>query len=333
MLMNSRLRLRETLSFSPGVPPPRYESEFSDEVVQAWRTQGALSSISPEEYFHLDRREDLPVAWRRAREEKTVVETESDMTLFRRTYDPRRTDRLPSDWDDQLSRWVEREFALSAAPWNEGFFQVIGISDAVSFNKAIALLYDQPKRIEAAMDHYAGYLEELMNRVLADVEVDYAVFYEPIASNHAPVVSPETYARFAMPALRRVVECIDRRGVEFRFVWSSGQVRPLIPLWLDAGINGLLLNQPGLAGISYRALRREFDSRLRFLGGVDWRVVVQGPQAIDEELEQTVRPLLEQGGYVPYLDDTIRAYIPFDQFRYYRDRLDKLVAEVYGCPP
>jgi hypothetical protein len=80
-------------------------------------------------------------------------------------------------------------------------------------------------------------------------------------------------------------------------------------------------------------LRREFDSRLRFFGGVDWRVVLQGPQAIDEELEQTVRPLLEQGGYVPYLDDTIRAYIPFDQFRYYRDRLDKLVAEVYGCPP
>jgi hypothetical protein len=160
--------------------------------------------------------------------------------------------------------------------------------------------------------------------------VDYAVFYEPIASNHAPVVSPAMYARLALPAMRRVVDCLERHGVAFRFLWTAGEVRPLIPYWLDAGINGLVINQTGTVGISYAALRREFDARLRFFGGIDWRAVARGPAAVDEALDHTVRPLLEQGGYVPYLDDTVRANLPFDAFRYYRQRLDDLIAEVFG---
>jgi len=325
--VNSRLQLRHTLSFSKDVPPPRYENQFSDEVIRAWTAQGGLDDLSPEEYFGLDRREDLPVQWRRNPEEKAVVETEADLESFRGAYDAGRADRLPEDWQNRLPEWRTRDFALSIAPWNEGFFQVIGIGDWRSFYMAIAALCDRPALVEAAMDHYAGYLEGLLDRVLADVEVDLAVLYEPIASNKRPVVSPDTYARFALPALRRVVERLEHHGVAFRFVWSSGQVRPLIPLWLEAGINGLAINQAGLAGISYTALRREFDPQLRFFGGIDWRTVMQGSKAIDDVLDQTVRPLLEQGGYVPYLDDTVRDYLPFHHFRYYREQLDALVAE------
>jgi len=328
--MTSRVQLRETLSFSQGIAPPRYESEFSDDVVAVWRAQGRLGDGSPEEHFRLDRREDLPVEWRPPREDKAVPESQADLGSFRRAYDPDRTDKLPGDWAERLPDWRDRDYALSISPWNEGFFQVIGIRDWRSFHKAIRLLHDQPTLVRALMDQYAAYLEELIERGLTDVDVDYAVLYEPIASNHAPVVSPDTYARLALPAMRRVVDCLERHGVAFRFLWTAGEVRPLIPHWLDAGINGLVINQTGTVGISYAALRREFDPRLRFFGGIDWRAVARGPEAIDEALDQTVRPLLEQGGYVPYLDDTVRANLPFDAFRYYRRRLDDLVAEVFG---
>ncbi len=332
MRMNSRLQLRQTLSFSKELPPPRYESEFSEDVIHVWKAQGRLGHLSPEEHFRLDRREALPVEWRRKRDEKLVLESESALESFRGAYDAACAERLPEDWGERLSRLRRRDFALSITPWNEGFLQVIGISDWNSFHRAILLLYDQPSLIEAAMAHYAGYLEAMLDCVLAEsrLEVDYAVFYVPIASNHSPVVSPRTYARLALPAIRRVVKQLDRYGIAFRFVWTTGQVRPLIPLWLDAGINGLVITQAGAIGLSYVGLRREFGSQLRFFGGIDWRALMQGPSAIDEVLDRTARPLLEEGGYIPHLDDTVRGCIPFDSFSYYRQRLDALVAEIHA---
>ncbi len=330
--MNSRLQLRQTLSFSGDVPPPRYESEFSEEVLQAWRAEGRLGEQSPEEYFQLDPREALPVEWRRKGDDKFILESERDLERFRRAYDPGRADRLVSDWDERMLKWRRRDSVLSVAPWNEGFLQVMGVADGVTFNRAIFALRDRPALVEAAMDHYAAYLEALLGRILgpSSLEVDYAVFYVPIASNHAPVLSPADYARFVLPAMRRVAKCLDLYGVAFRFIWATGGVRALIPLWLEAGINGLILTHTGALGLSYAQLRRQFGPRLRLMGGIDWRTLLLGPQAIDEVLEESVRPLLEQGGYVPHLDDTVRQCIPFDNYAYYRRKLDALVSSMFG---
>jgi uroporphyrinogen decarboxylase len=192
------------------------------------------------------------------------------------------------------------------------------------------MLCEEPALIEKVMGVYADYMETLIPKVLADVDVDYAVMREPVASNHGPVVSPEMYARFAGPALRRITDCLERHGVEFRAMWSAGAVGPLVSTWMDEGINGLFVNQAGQAGLRYGDLRRRFGTELRLFGGIDWRAVVKGPTFIEAALECDIRPLLEQGGYIPYLDDTVRTYMPFDCFRYYRESLDALLDEVYA---
>lgn len=329
--MDSRQRLHATLGDDGTCRPPRYESEFSPEVVQAWRGQGVLDERSPEKFFGFDPRESLDIRWRRHRRDGGVlVDTEEGLEALRRAFDPEDPNKFPADWDARVSGWRGRDFPVFASPWNEGFFQAIGISNGESLNRAFVGLCEKPALAQAAMDHYAHYTESLLDRALAEVELDYVVLYEPIASNHGPVVSPETYRRFVLPGLRRVVQCLEGHGVAFRFLWAAGQVEALIPLWLEAGMNGLILNQAGQAGIAYRALRTKYGDELRLFGGVDWRAVVQGPEAIDAFLEEEVRPTLEEGRYVPYLDDTIRVYMPFDHFTYYRQRLDALMDEVFG---
>lgn len=326
--MDSRDRLVHTLSFKSDCPPPRYESEFAEEVIDAWRRQGALDHRSPEEFFALDFRESLGIAWRRTGADKRPLECEDDLETLRRAYDPASPERFPDGFEGRVRAWQDRDFALFAAPWNEGFLQVIGISDGDSLSRTLITLCERPALAEAAMAHYAGYVETMLDRILPRVKMDYAVFYEPIASNHASVLSPSAYARFVQPALSRVVACLEKHGVGFRILWSAGAVDVLIPLWLDAGINGLYLNQAGSAGISYMGLRRQFGEKLLLFGGIDWRVVTAGPPAIDEFLEREVRPLLRTGGYVPYLDDTVRVHIPFEHFHYYRQRLDAIAGEV-----
>ena len=323
--MNARERLLETLCFSGCAAPPRYESAFSDEVLQAWRSQGALDERSPEAFFGLDHSESLPVEFSPAREARFIVDSETGLDAFRRTYDASRSDLLPADWSGRLQAWPARDHPLVIEPWDQGFFQVIGIKDGVTLNVALALLCEQPSLAEAQMEHYGSYIESLIDRALADVDADYALLHEPIASNHAIVISPQTYRRFVWKHLRRVVDCLERHGVMHRFMGTAGRVIPLVPLWMDAGINGLAINRGTECGISYAQLRAEFGRSLRFLGGVDWQAVAQGRDAIDETLERDVRPLLEQGGYIPFLNDTVRPYMPFDHFRYYRKRLDELL--------
>jgi hypothetical protein len=74
-------------------------------------------------------------------------------------------------------------------------------------------------------------------------------------------------------------------------------------------------------------LRKEFGTRIGFFGGIDWRAVMEGVPNIGQVFDDTVRPLLEQGGYIPYLDDTVRSYMPFETFRSYRQRLDEFLLQ------
>ena len=328
--MDSRARLQAVFSYAEGVAPPRYESEFSDEAVQAWREQGVLDEGIPETCLGLDYREDLGIDWRRVGADKAALESTEAVEGLRGAYKPDPAGRYPEDWQDRLSKWRERDYALHIMPWNEGFFQAIGISDGASSARVFTALCECPEFAEAAMDHYAGYLETMLDTVLAEVDVDHAVFREPVASNHGTVVSPKTYERFAVPALRRVVACLERHGITFRVMWTAGAVQGLVPLWLDAGVNGLFVNQSGQAGVSYRRLREQCGPDLRLFGGIDWRVVMDGPDALEPYLDREIRPVLEQGGYVPYLDDTVRGYMPYDTFRQYRDRLDALIDSVYS---
>ena len=329
--MDSRNQLLETFRFSSTVPPPRYERQFSEEVIQKWKSQGFLGEdTSPEEFFELDNRENLPVEWHRMGSDKAVVVNETGLEQFRLGYNPTDKGRLPDDWKDQLAALRRRRCALEVSPWAEGFFQVLGISNGASLVQALIMLCDRPHLAESQMEHYAWFLEEILERALPGVEADYALFYVPIASNHAPVISPRMFRRFVLPAMRRVSERLEKHGVRHRFVYSSGAVESIIPLLLDAGINGLVLTHAATCGLHYTRLRRDFDSSLLLFGGVDWRAVMKGPEAVDRELEENTRPLLEQGGYVPHLDDTVRENMPFANYRYYRDRLDGLVQRVFG---
>ena len=74
------------------------------------------------------------------------------------------------------------------------------------------------------------------------------------------------------------------------------------------------------AGMDVRAVRRQYGPDLRLWGGVNKRALVQGPAAIDAEL-QRVKPLIDEGGYIPHTDHTCPPDISFANYCYYLERL------------
>jgi len=246
--VNSRQQFKDTLTSLNLSVPPRLESDFAPDVLASWKNQGLLNGHSIEDFFQIEHRENVPVNWSRLGDKRHVTESQAGLENFRRVYDPASPARLPENWGGLLRHWRGRDFPLRVSPWDEGLLQIIGITEWTSFYQAIMLIFENPRQVEAMMEHYADYLETFLDRILAEVEIDYAVFYEVIASNTSLVISPQMYARFALPALRRVVACLERHGVAIRLVWTTGKVEPLIPLWLEAGINGLLVTQTAASG-------------------------------------------------------------------------------------
>ena len=71
--------------------------------------------------------------------------------------------------------------------------------------------------------------------------------------------------------------------------------------------------------------RALFRLLLRLIGGIDTDVIMQGKDAIQHEMDRKLTPLLPQGGYIPLADARIRKYVPFENYVYYRELLERMV--------
>jgi uroporphyrinogen decarboxylase len=159
---------------------------------------------------------------------------------------------------------------------------------------------------------------------LNEVRFDYALLAEPIASWHAPVIGPHTYRRHALPALRRVIERLRTAGIDILILDTHGAVKPIIPLVLEAGVNTLWIGSARAAHVDYLELREQFGKDLRLIGGLDVRALEKDKTAIEKEIMSLAPFLLEQGGYVPMVDERVRAYVCFENYAYYRELIRRL---------
>jgi hypothetical protein len=105
---------------------------------------------------------------------------------------------------------------------------------------------------------------------------------------------------------------------------TYANARIFIPSILKWGFNCLWACEVNTAAMDFASLRREFGRDLRLIGGIDTDVLWQGKPAIQREVEEKVPPLLAEGGFIPLADGRIRAHIPFENYVYYRQLLEKV---------
>jgi len=206
-----------------------------------------------------------------------------------------------------------------------GLLQMLGVGDWDSLVAACDALVNRPAQVESLLEWTTEFHCLLLERVLAKVKVDYAAFYEPIASNAGPVVSPAMFDRYSIPGYRRVVDLLLRHAVPLRVLCTTGgDLRPLLPSLLDAGINGFWISNITSANMEYWALRRDYCADIALIGGIDSTALLRGEAAVRHAVEGTVPPLLSHGRYLPCLDDRPRDNTPFAMYALYRELLAEI---------
>jgi len=253
---------------------------------------------------------------------KFPVETREE---FRRFWGermrPNLDTRIGPGWRESLEAWRARTAPsiIISDRWG-GFFGPL--RNMLGVERLCMTFYDDPAFIEEMMDADADLTIAIMEQVLDVTAIDAFVFWEDMAFNHGPLLSPELARKFMLPRYRRVADFLRRRGVKYIGLDSDGQIHPLIPVWLEAGLNFLYPFEVQ-AGMDVLDVRRRYGRDLRIWGGVDKRALAKGPAAIDAELER-VRPLIEEGGYIPHTDHSCPPDVSFANYCHFMERLEQV---------
>jgi len=327
--MNARERFREALRFGNPDRVPYYDHEIREDVVSRWRREGLPAEVRVERFFDLDRWDLLTTRDEPSLNVRPVPEFEGrlkgcdDFERLKAAYDPHTPGRYPAEWGDMVRAWTDRDFPVGLTAWR-GMFLSLAVGDWHSLSDVLLGVYDHPRLMQEMMEHVTRFLLSLLEKALSEIVWDFALLPEPIASCHGPLIGPDTYRRYVLPGLRRVVDRLRRAGIEVLVLETHGAVEPLIPVILEAGVNTLWIGSARAAGVDYRELRRRFGKDLRLIGGLDVRVLEKDRKSIAHEVLCVAPPLLEQGGYVPMVDERVRSHISFAHYTYYRQLIRDL---------
>jgi hypothetical protein len=321
--VNSRERFRETMGYGKSDRVPYFEEGIRDEVLRVWRTQGLSRDADLSRMFPSDQREELivdlePLPWPR-----NWPTSSSQLDELRRRLDPGDPRRLPQRWPTCVRAWRARDHVLMLRV-HRGFFLSMGVRDWSRFTEVIRLLIQDPRFVREVMAIQAEFAAGLAERVLREVEIDAAVFTEPIGGNDRPLISPRMYEDFVLASYEPILQVLRRYGVETIVLRTFANARVLMPSVLKWGFNCLWACEVNVEAMDYRSLRREFGRDLRLIGGIDLDALREDKEAIRREVEEKVPPLIADGGYVPLADGRVREDVPFENYVYYRRLLERV---------
>jgi uroporphyrinogen decarboxylase len=322
--MNSRDRFCETMRFGAPDRVPYFEEGVRDDVLRAWRHQGLQRKSEFDVLFRHDRREEIYPDLEPLPRLKQWPSSREDLDRMRRRLNPEDLRRLPRKWPSRALDLIHREHVLMLHV-QRGLFLSMGVVGWGRFTEVIELLVRDPLLVHDSLMIQGEFAARMADRVLRDVQVDAALFSEPIAEKRGPLISPKMYREIVLPSYDPLLSVLKRNGVETIVFVSWANPRLLIPAILDRGFNCLWAYEVESKAMDYQDLRREFGRNLRLIGGIDLDVLRQGKDAIRREVAEKVPPLLAEGGYIPMLDGRVRVDIPFDNYLFFKRQLENMI--------
>jgi hypothetical protein len=303
---------------------PLFEEGIRTEVLSLWRRQGMPFESSIHDDFIFDKREEAQPNLDPIPPLKIWPNSMEDIKEFRRRLNPNHRMRLPRNWITQVNKWRNRDFVLILRV-HYGFFESVGIGGWKRFMEIMDLLVDDTQTLIRMMRIQGQFNASMVDRVLKDVEIDAAIFSEPIAGIHGPLISPKTYRQVALKSYQPLMEVLKRNGVMTIILRSYANIRILLPDIINSGFNCLWACECETEDMDYRKLRRDFGTELRLIGGIDTDALRRGKESIRKEVTEKVPQLLEQGGYAPLVDGRVREGVTYENYLYYRNLLEQVV--------
>jgi len=228
--------------------------------------------------------------------------------------------RFPSNWNELVEKYKNRDYPLVLGGYPHGFFGTL--AQLMGYEHLFYNYFDNPGLIHDIQKTFTDLWIEIYSEVLAQVDVDLFIIWEDISAGTGSMVSPSAIREFMIPYYKRLTGFLKAHGVRNIFVDTDGDCFEIIPLFIEGGITGMYPIEVS-CGMDLEKVRLTFP-RLQLMGGIPKSEIRHGKNRIDEIL-RPVENVLKFGGYVPFGDHLIPPEVHWEEFRYYRERLNGLI--------
>jgi len=349
--MTQRDALKEILHFGKPAEVCQFEWGYWPQTLERWRKEGLPADQQPWEAVGITSYHRVPIETRfyPAFEEAVISETESNVVVrdadgiikeitkdnssfprfikhpvsnladfekLKERLDANSPGRFPDGWEKAAIDINKNDGILVMGAVEISFFgwhrDLMGVEDL------LVAFYDQPELIHAISRHHLDFLKQLYGKIIEKVDYDFIFMWEDMSYKNGPLISPALVKEFMLPYYRELISYFKSIRDYKVLVDSDGDVTQLIPLFHEAGVDGVLPFECA-AGMDICRIRDQFPD-LIIAGGIDKREIAKGKDAIDRELESKLPYVFERGGYLPSMDHHVPPEVSYEDFVYYVEK-------------
>lgn len=239
---------------------------------------------------------------------------------------PSREDIENFPWPDMGASWRINGLRELAQRYREQGYAVV-LKDAFAgifeFGQRIVGMANLLMMMSLEEEH-AGYLFDKLLQLKLDYWqttlmelgdlVDVVTYADDYGTQKSQLISPAMFRKQLKPRVRQVFEIQTKLAPHAkRFFHSDGNVRPLIPDFIEMGVQILNPIQTTAANMDPVAIKREYGQDLAFWGGgVDTQgtLPLGTPQDVKDDVRRSIEALAPGGGYVFNTVHNIQADVP-----------------------
>ncbi len=307
----------ETNAWAP-VNPGGLEPEFESRVVEeddrhqtVQDADGCLKIVNKVEFSTIPRYLSFP------------IETRADWDRFKKRLDPTSPARFD---EDRWNKWKAEALASGKRRYISISSLFGRLRDWMGFQNIAYTIMDDPGLIQDMMEHMTNLCISVIERPLSEIRFDAGAMWEDMCFNHGSILQPKNFEKWMVPRLKRITELLNEHGCDIAFVDCDGNINELVPLWLDAGVNCMFPVEVR-GGTDPIKLREKYGRRVLLMGGVDKTRLIAGKEEIRKEIAR-VKPLVEEGGYIPHVDHLCPPDVTLENYQYYL----KVKRDEFGIP-
>jgi uroporphyrinogen decarboxylase len=170
-----------------------------------------------------------------------------------------------------------------------------------SMDKFMMDLILNPEIAQAILNHVAEFYLEMSRRILETIG-EFTNIYciaDDVGMQEGLLLSPNMFDRFIKPYFVQFVDLAKKYDQRVMY-HSCGAIKPLIPRFVDLGIDILNPIQLSAQGMDPVELKREFGEILCFHGALDVQTVLftGTPDKIRDEVARLCRLFGKEGGFI-----------------------------------
>lgn len=265
--------------------------------------KGRRSGFMPEYVDH-------PVKDQKTWEEKCLWRMDPDM--------PERQEQMNQYLPDAVAKARQGMFVCQ---------QVVGgymyLRSLMGPEGLLYMFYDDPDLIHICMQQWLKLADAIIARHQQHVSIDELFIGEDICYNHGSLISPDMIREFLIPYYQQLLTNMRRRQLDknrplgFQ-VDTDGFCDSVIDLYRELGMTHMSPFEVA-SGCDVVRTGEQYPD-LRISGGVDKRILAQGPDAIDRMIDRIFPVMQKRGGFMPTCDHGVPEEVSLKNYLYYRKR-------------